>query len=132
MGENKAIIAAGAVIYKKENNETLFALIHRSHYDDWSFPKGKVEKGEEIKNAAIREIFEETNLEVELEEGLPKQEYVVNETQKVVHYWLGRVKADKGFSRNSEVDELRWLNRKDALNLLTYPLDRLLLSEVNK
>ena len=132
MGENKAIIAAGAVIYKKENNETLFALIHRSHYDDWSFPKGKVEKGEEIKNAAIREIFEETNLEVELEEGLPKQEYVVNETQKVVHYWLGRVKTDKGFSKNSEVDELRWLNRKDALNLLTYPLDRLLLSEVNK
>lgn len=53
----KIIRAAGGIVSNK-NNEKLF--IYR--LDKWDFPKGKVEKGEEIKTAAIREIEEECGI----------------------------------------------------------------------
>jgi 8-oxo-dGTP pyrophosphatase MutT (NUDIX family) len=129
---NKTILAAGAVIYKIENDEILFALIHRAFYDDWSFPKGKIDNQESPQEAALREILEETNLEVEFEQELPQQKYVVKGETKIVYYWLAKLKRDLGFITNSEVDEICWLTKEKALNQLTYPLDRLMLSEVNK
>jgi 8-oxo-dGTP pyrophosphatase MutT (NUDIX family) len=53
------VIAAGGIV-KNENNETL--IIHRRGF--WDLPKGKVEKGEKIRNAAKREVEEETGVTI--------------------------------------------------------------------
>ncbi len=59
------IFAAGAVLWRKSPNnpyEIEIALIHRPKYDDWSFPKGKLDPGETSISAAVREIHEETGI----------------------------------------------------------------------
>lgn len=126
--KSEQIVAAGAVIYRVEQ-EYLFAVIHRPHHDDWSFPKGKVDKNETIEEAAKREIFEETGLKVIFEQKLTSQEYKVNGRNKIVHYWLAKNNEFEKFEENNEVDEMKWLNKSNALNNLSYKADRFLLEE---
>jgi 8-oxo-(d)GTP phosphatase len=60
----ETIAAAGAVLWRRLSDELIqVALIHRPRYDDWSFPKGKVEQGESEIACAFREVFEETGFE---------------------------------------------------------------------
>lgn len=118
------IIAAGAVIVRKSGD---VLLVHRPKYDDWSFAKGKVERGEHIAGCAVREVLEETGLVVRLGRPLPVQQYPVGARIKVVHYWVGHVVGDDDVSHyvpNSEIDEVRWVRFKEADRLLTYAYDR--------
>lgn len=63
-------------------------LIHRPTYDDWSFPKGKLDDGEHLVAAAVREVREETGLRVRLGAPLPTARYPLPTGQtKTVHYW---------------------------------------------
>jgi len=55
--------SAGAVIFKKENNAILFLAVYSNRNKIWGFPKGHLERGETEKDAAAREIKEETGLE---------------------------------------------------------------------
>ncbi|WP_231123557.1 NUDIX hydrolase [Nocardioides sambongensis] len=107
-------------------------LVHRPKYDDWSFPKGKLDRGEHRTAAAVREVAEETGLHVRLGPPLADQEYPVNRRPKVVHYWTGRVVGDDDVSRyrpNDEIDAVRWVPVQEAATLLTYPHDRDTLAE---
>jgi 8-oxo-dGTP diphosphatase len=57
MGNGAEILAAGAVVSRKEkDNGHEVLLVHRPKYDDWSFPKGKLDPGEHIVAAAVREV----------------------------------------------------------------------------
>ena len=56
-------MAAGAVVVRK-GPEVL--LVHRPKYDDWSFPKGKLDPGEHLTSCAVREVAEETGLDIRL------------------------------------------------------------------
>jgi len=59
--------AAGAVLWRHPEDaahEVEVALVHRPRYDDWSFPKGKLDAGESMPAAAVREVAEETGLRV--------------------------------------------------------------------
>ena len=117
---SKEIRAAGGVVVR----DGLVALVHRPRYDDWTLPKGKLDAGESFEEAALREIDEETGLRVRLVRELPASNYEVRGRPKVVRYWLMEVESDPGFVANDEVDELRWLERGEALRLLTYDRDR--------
>ena len=62
--ESPVIQAAGAVLWRRLSDDLVqVALIHRPRYDDWSFPKGKVEAGESEISCAFREVLEETGYE---------------------------------------------------------------------
>ena len=63
------------------------ALVHRPRYDDWSLPKGKLEPGESVPAAAVREIAEETGHRARLGARLGEVSYQVPDGAKVVHYW---------------------------------------------
>lgn len=104
------------------------AVIHRPHRADWTLPKGKVDAGEVLPLTAVREMHEETGLNVELGLPLSSQRYTVNGTPKTVHYWRSnRVSGE--FAVNDEVDELLWLSPDDARELLSYAHDRSLVGE---
>ena len=124
----KRIEAAGGVVMRKGPEETEIAVVHRPRYDDWSFPKGKLDPGETFEEAALREVREETGLTCRLGPELAFAHYEDNKGRpKLVRYWLMAVIDDPGFEPNDEVDELRWLAPADARELLTYERDRELL-----
>jgi 8-oxo-dGTP diphosphatase len=132
MTEADLILAAGAVVVRK-GPEVL--LVHRPKYDDWSFPKGKLDPGEHTTTAAVREVAEETGLDVRLGPPLSMQEYDVRNgstRHKQVHYWVARVVGDddvSSFRFNAEIDGLAWVPVAEAARLLSYRRDRETLAE---
>jgi 8-oxo-dGTP diphosphatase len=113
--------AAGGVVLDDEGR---VVLVHRPRYDDWTLPKGKLDRGESFEEAALREVEEETGLRCRLVRELPSIEYAdAKGRSKVVRYWLMEEEADIGFVPNDEVDELRRLPIGEALALLTYDRD---------
>ena len=122
--------AAGAVVTRK-GGEVL--LVHRPKYDDWSFPKGKLDPGEHSVTAAVREVAEETGLDVRLGPELAPQRYrMSNGRWKSVDYWTARVVGSddvSGYQANEEIDAVEWVEWKAAMRRLTYPHDRDTLAE---
>ncbi len=128
MSEVARIEAAGGVVTREDDDGTEVAVVHRPRYDDWSFPKGKLDPGETFEDAALREVREETGLVCKLGAELASARYEDNKGRpKVVRYWLMRIVDDPGFEPNDEVDELRWTTPAAARELLTYERDRELL-----
>ena len=80
------IFAAGAVCWREVGKDLMVAIIHRGRYQDWSFPKGKVDSGETLAEAAVWEIKEETGSKVKLGVPLSTVSYSIDKGQnKVVH-----------------------------------------------
>ncbi len=132
-GAPGVVLAAGAVTLRRRGGVTEVLLVHRPRYDDWSFPKGKLDPGEGEHIAAVREVEEETGLRVRLGPALPPQVYAVGNgtvRPKLVHYWVGRVVGSSdisGYRPNAEIDEVAWVPVDKAEALLDYPRDRDLL-----
>src|SRR5215212_5059612 len=119
------ISAAGGVVVRRDaEGSTQVAVIHRPKYGDWSRPKGKLEKGEGWRQAALREVEEETGYECKAGPELPHVSYLDRKSRrKLVRYWL--MEPVKGeFNAHDEVDELRWVTPDEAEELLTYPHDK--------
>jgi 8-oxo-dGTP pyrophosphatase MutT (NUDIX family) len=109
------------------------ALIHRPRYDDWSFPKGKLERGESWEGAALREVAEEAGIEAELGDELPSTRYIDGKgRQKLVRYWLMSPVRLQPWEPNDEIDGRRWVPLADAASLLTYAHDRELLAHLQR
>ncbi|MFA1541409.1 NUDIX hydrolase [Actinomadura monticuli] len=126
----EVVHAAGALLWRDApDHGPEFALIHRPRYDDWSFPKGKVDRGEHVLRAAVREIEEETGIVARLGHRLPTSTYPVGERTKRVDYWAARPVAASAFTPNDEVDEVVWLPAAAAEARLSYGHDVDLLHE---
>ncbi len=106
-----------------------FAVVHRPGRQDWSLPKGKVETGEHVLTAALRECDEETGYWPLLQSPLPAQTYSVGSRPKIVHYWRARVREENGFAPDDEVDEVLWLPVSEAAERLTYPSEASLVAD---
>lgn len=130
MATRPDVRAAGAVVTRKGGD---VLLVHRPRYQDWSFPKGKLNRAEHVTAAAVREVGEETGLHIRLGPRLADQRYPLGRTRmKTVHYWVARVVGDddvSGYQPNSEIDDVRWVSRKKAAKLLSYEYDRATLAE---
>jgi len=120
--------AAGAVVLRRDR----VLLVHRPAYDDWSFPKGKLDRGEAAPAAAVREVEEETGVRVRLGVPLARQSYPNGRSEKVVDYWVGRVVGGHDVSDylvNAEIDEVDWVPVDKAEKRLSYTRDRATLHE---
>ena len=117
--------AAGGIIVRDGS----VLLVHRPKYDDWSFPKGKLEEDEAWEQGAVREVEEETGLRCEAGELVGTTRYFVLQGPKAVRYY--RMSGDGEARAQNEVDEVRWVPFAAALELLTHERDRTLLEKMS-
>ena len=119
---NKSVIqAAGGVLWKREGDQKKLAVVHRQKHKDWSLPKGKVDKGETWKKAALREVLEETGYEAKIKKYAGSISYLLDGKPKVVLFWHMKIKSEKKSEMNGEVDQVRWVTIEEAQELLDYP-----------
>ena len=114
---------AGAVVSRRGPEGPEILLVHRPKYDDWSFPKGKCEPGETDEACALREVAEETDLEIQLGDELPSTSYVSRGGPKRVRYWLSETDGAAAAQPRNEVDELAWLRPGEVADRLSYAHD---------
>lgn len=121
------VVAAGAVVWRPDpthDGGVEICLVHRPRYDDWSLPKGKLDRGEHLLACAVREVEEETGQRVLLGRPLPTQHYEANGRPKRVHYWAARADdAAPAWRGTKEIDEIAFLPAADAAHRLTHPRD---------
>ncbi len=128
-GKRAQVEAAGGVVWRAGPAGAEVLLVHRPRYDDWTLPKGKLDRGESFEDGALREVWEETGLRCRLGRELEAVRYRDHKGRpKVVRYWAMEVVEDEGLEPNDEVDEIRWVPLADAAALLSYERDRALLA----
>lgn len=126
----RVVTAAGGIVFRKTPKGKLRVLLaHRPKYDDWSFPKGHADKGETPEETALREVLEETGQRCRIVAPLATTRHRVDGGVKQVDWFAMRPLPDSpGFEKNSEIDEIRWVSKKLALEVLDYENDRRLLT----
>jgi 8-oxo-dGTP diphosphatase len=128
---NDVVRAAGGVVLRRSRSGTLeTVLVHRPAYDDWTFPKGKLLRGETDEEAAVREVEEETGLRCQLGREVGTTSYRDPQgRQKTARYWeMAPIQGE--LAATNEVDEARWVPLEDAADMLTHARDRELLERL--
>lgn len=131
-GKRKQIVAAGAVVLRHGPSGPEVLLVHRPHLNDWSLPKGKLDRGESLPTCAVREVREETGVEVFLTARLSDVHYPTDRGPKVVHWWRAAPLPNGDAEprpRDGEVDAVQWLPVAEALTRFSYANDADVLRE---
>lgn len=132
-GPRATVKAAGCVVWRYGSDEPEVLVVHRPRWDDWSFPKGKLEPRERAIVTAAREVEEETGLRVLLGPRLRDDHYTISTGEsKVVSYWSAQPPHNADvthYEANAEIDEVGWLTLSQARTQLSYPRDVELLHE---
>ncbi len=122
-------VSAGGVLYRRNHaGETEIVLIAHHRGEPWRLPKGRVEPGESLTAAALREVREETGLQGEIVDALRPIEYWFRWQEdgertlyhKRVYFFLMRYCEGDAQQHDYEVEEVRWFPVDQALALLTY------------
>ncbi len=128
----KLQFSSGGVAYRERDALIEVALISVGDDNRWQLPKGLVDKGESTEDAAVREVREEAGIETDLVERLDKVEYWYfwNEDgervryHKFVYFYLLRYKAGDVSDHDHEVNEARWFNIDEAINVLAFDSEK--------
>lgn len=108
-----ALNSAGVLMYRIKNGKPEVFLVHpggpffaKKDKGAWTIPKGLPEQNEELKEAAIRELIEETGIEVQ--EPLFELGTIVQKGGKIVHAWAAAGELPENYELISNLFELEW------------------------
>ena len=117
---NKPIKKAGAIILSS-NDKHKIALLYRGKHNDWSFPKGHIEDGEDSINAMIREVKEETGLSIKILCELPEQNYLHPSGNTVsTKMFLVQSENDNLLKLEYKTDDIKWVPINEVISVLSY------------
>lgn len=119
-------LAAGALCWRYGPAGLEVLLVHRPKYNDWSWPKGKLEPGELLPVCAVREVAEETGVQIRLGRPLPDVTYNDGDGRpKRVSYWAASVvRIGRRTASPREIDRTAWMPLDKARRKLTSPSDQ--------
>lgn len=126
--------SCGALVYRKENNKYKLLLVKHRYGGHWCFPKGHVEAGENEMQTALREVMEETGIQIELQEGFRQAvEYFPKpNVKKQVIYFLGEAQYEEYTMQEEEIREITWADLDKAYYMVTFKNDKNLINEARK
>ena len=119
--------SAGGWVCRVRDGVVEAVLCGRDTPRKWSLPKGTPEEGESTQDTALREVAEETGLQVEIEAPIGSITYWFMRPpegvrcRKVVHYFLMRATGGSVDEHDAEFDEVRWFPLEEALAVMQYP-----------
>jgi 8-oxo-dGTP pyrophosphatase MutT (NUDIX family) len=125
-----ATSAGGIVVSANRERPALVVGMRRRGRDSvtWTLPKGTPHHGETAEETAIREVGEETGLEVRILERLPSIEYDFSQDgtriHKTVHYFLMAPIGGDMSRHDHEFERVRWVPFDEAAGLLSFPTER--------
>lgn len=129
------VASAGGVVYRSAPGGVEVVLCGRDHDAVWGLPKGTPEEGESFETAAVREVSEETGLQVTIQQPLGSIRYWFSSTRdgvrydKTVHYYLMTATGGSVEQHDWEFDRVEWFPLNEALRLITYKNEREMLEE---
>ena len=126
--------SCGAVVFRRSGSKPEILLIRHRNGGHWAFPKGHVEKNETEIQTALREIKEETGLEVKLDPDFRRTvTYSPSpNVMKDVVYFAAMFSEGDPVAQPEEVMDIRWETPESALRLITFANDREVLNDMIK
>lgn len=121
------LVSAGGVVVRNGPESVEVVLCGRKEPELWSLPKGTPDPGESLEETAIREVQEETGLEVVIRGPLDDITYWFARPEervrchKTVHFYLMTPRGGALDRHDPEFDEVRWFRAEEALKVMTYP-----------
>ncbi|PZC46738.1 MAG: 8-oxo-dGTP pyrophosphatase MutT, NUDIX family [Chloroflexi bacterium] len=136
-GKVVELVSAGGVVYRRHGERIDVALCGRIRPKLWALPKGTPDAGETLEETALREVNEETGLQVSLEDTIDKIEYRFAGPDRVrcfktVHFYLMSSNGGSMDDHDPEFDLVRWFDSEDALATLSYQNERNILSKARQ
>jgi 8-oxo-dGTP diphosphatase len=110
MAREPVLAAGGIVLWQEET--PLIAVVRLRKRNEWVLPKGKLDDGETPRDAAEREVLEETGHEVSVHEFLGTLVYESGGRSKVVHYWRMETNGERAYELMDDVKAVDWLPRR--------------------
>ena len=123
------IMAAGGIVVQR-GETPLFAVVCLRKRGDWVLPKGKLDNGETPRDAAEREVLEETGHAASVHDYLGALAYPLGERTKVVHFWHMEAAAAPSRKLMKDISEVAWLPFDAALARLTRSHEHAFLAQV--
>jgi 8-oxo-dGTP diphosphatase len=123
------VVAAGGIVLRREKIP-LFAVVRLRKRDEWVLPKGKLDDGETPRDAAEREVLEETGHDVSVHEFLGTLVYESGGRSKVVHYWRMETNGGQCYELMDDVRAVDWLPLDAAVERLSHAYERAFLANV--
>ena len=122
----KDLVSAGGVVYRQVDDRIEIILCGRDVDGTWGLPKGRVDTGESLEETALREVREETGLEVQLVEKIGVIDYWFSlpdtgiRCHKYVHHYLMMVTGGNISDHDWEYDRVEWFPVEKSLRTLTH------------
>jgi 8-oxo-dGTP diphosphatase len=125
------ILAAGGIVLRGTSRPR-FAVVRMRREKAWVLPKGKLMPREHPRDAAKREVVEETGHDVSVHEFLGSMSYAVEGKVKIVQFWLMRALGPPVHELMDDVKAVRWLPLREAVTTLTRPHEKVFLTHVGQ
>ena len=122
----KSLVSSGGVVYRQQDGSLETVLCGRSEPVRWSLAKGTPDPGETLEETALREVREETGLEVQLDSSLGSIEYWFSDRgsevryHKTVHFYLMVPVGGDTAQHDPEFDVVQWFQVDEALEAMAY------------
>ncbi len=126
--------SCGAVVFRNDNSGKKFLLIRNKRSAHWGFPKGHIEPGENHEQTAIREVLEETGINIKILPGFKKcSEYTIQgRIEKSVSIFLAETDDVEYTIQAEEIEECGWFSYSDAIKTLNYDNDKRILEQARQ
>ncbi len=123
------VLAAGGIVLRQAKPPRI-AVVRLRKRNEWVLPKGKLDAGETPRDAAEREVLEETGHDVSVHEFLGTLVYEAGGRSKIVHYWRMEADGEQVHELMGDVRSVDWLPLSDAVERLSRGYERAFLELV--